>query len=306
MVFPCLFWKKPEMNRYDATSSLFSFSGKRLPACIRGIDPPNRRETAAELSMRHILIVGIGAGNPEHMTVQAINALNGAEVLFVPKKGESKAQLADIRRDIIDRYVSNTRIRVVEFDVPVRETRDRSYDRSVDDWHAAIAEIYENLLKDNVGETDRAAFLVWGDPMLYDSTIRIIERVKTRGRVVFDFSIIPGITSLQALTAVHRIPLNLVGKPVEITTGRRLAESVAEKGRTKVIMLDGEQAFLKVNDPEAWIYWGAYLGTEQEIVISGPLHEVRDEIARTRAEARVRHGWIMDIYLMRSGADFDA
>ncbi|WP_075291178.1 precorrin-6A synthase (deacetylating) [Pararhizobium arenae] len=256
--------------------------------------------------MRHILIVGIGAGNPEHMTVQAINALNGAEVLFVPKKGESKAQLADIRRDIIDRYVSNTRIRVVEFDVPVRETRDRSYDRSVDDWHAAIAEIYENLLKDNVGETDRAAFLVWGDPMLYDSTIRIIERVRTRGRVVFDFSVIPGITSLQALTAVHRIPLNLVGKPVEITTGRRLAESVAEKGRTKVIMLDGEQAFLKVNDPEAWIYWGAYLGTEQEIVISGPLHEVRDEIARTRAEARARHGWIMDIYLMRSGADFDA
>jgi precorrin-6A synthase len=253
----------------------------------------------------HILIVGIGAGNPEHITIQAINALNGADIVFVPRKGESKTQLADIRRDIIGRYVSNEAVRVVEFDVPQRETRERSYDRSVDDWHGAIAAIYEDLLAGHVAETGRAAFLVWGDPMLYDSTIRIIERVRQRGRVALDFSVIPGITSLQALTAAHRIPLNLVGKPVEITTGRRLVESLPEKGRTKVIMLDGEQAFLKVDDPDAWIYWGAYLGTEQEIVISGPLHQVREDIARARAEARVRHGWIMDIYLMRSGADFD-
>lgn len=259
----------------------------------------------AELFMRHILIVGIGAGNPEHITIQAINALNCADALFLPKKGENKADLANIRRDVIDRYVTREGIRVVEFDVPVRETRDRSYDRSVDDWHAAIAEIYEELLKNEVPEDGTAAFLVWGDPMLYDSTIRIIERVKTRGHIFFDFSVVPGITSLQALTAAHRIPLNLVGKPVEITTGRRLLESAREKGRTKVIMLDGEQAFLKVDDPEAWIYWGAYLGTENEIVLSGPLHQVRDEIAKTRAEARARHGWIMDIYLMRSGADFD-
>lgn len=255
--------------------------------------------------MRHILIVGIGAGNPEHITIQAINALNCADALFLPKKGENKADLANIRRDIIERYVTHGKIRVIEFDVPVRETRDRSYDRSVDDWHAAIAEIYEELLEKDVPENGKAAFLVWGDPMLYDSTIRIIERVKARGHISFDFSVVPGITSLQALTAAHRIPLNLVGKPVEITTGRRLLESAMERGRTKVIMLDGEQAFLKVDDPEAWIYWGAYLGTTNEIVLSGPLHQVRDEIARTRAEARAWHGWIMDIYLMRSGADFD-
>ncbi len=255
--------------------------------------------------MRHILIVGIGAGNPEHITIQAIKALNDADVLFIPRKGADKAQLADIRRDIIGRYVTNENIRVIEFDVPVREIRDRSYDGSVDDWHAAIAEIYERLLETHLGEDGKAAFLVWGDPMLYDSTIRIVERVRASGRVAFDFSVIPGITSLQALTAAHRIPLNLVGKPVEITTGRRLAESMPEKGRTKVVMLDGEQAFLKVDDPDAFIYWGAYLGTEQEIVVSGRLEDVRDEIARTRAEARRRHGWIMDIYLMRSGADFD-
>ena len=121
----------------------------------------------------------------------------------------------------------------------------------------------------------------------------------------FDFSVIPGITSIQALAASHRIPLNLVGKPVEITTGRRLTESFPERIETAVVMLDGEQAFMKIDDPEARIYWGAYLGTAQEIVIAGRLAEVRDDILRTRAEARARHGWIMDIYLLQKGADFD-
>lgn len=255
--------------------------------------------------MRHVLIVGIGAGNPEHMTVQAINALNRADVLFIPDKGADKVQLADIRRDIIARYVTRPRSRTAEFVVPVRRTAERSYHQGVDEWHQAIAALYESLLLDELTDGQTGAFLVWGDPMLYDSTIRIIERVLAKNSVAFDYSVIPGITSVQALAASHKIPLNLVGKPVEITTGRRLAESFPAKSETAVVMLDGEQAFLRIDDPDAWIYWGAYLGTPQEIVLSGRLAQVREEIVRTRAEARSRHGWIMDIYLLRKGRDFE-
>jgi precorrin-6A synthase len=254
--------------------------------------------------MKNVLIVGIGTGNPEHLTIQAINALNRADVLFIPTKGEAKAQLADIRRDIVSRYVTRPQSRVVEFAIPVRQTAERSYHQSVDQWHAAIATAYERLLLEELQDGEVGAFLVWGDPMLYDSTIRIIERVRALETVTFDYSVIPGITSIQALAASHRIPLNLVGKPVEITTGRRLAESFPEKTETAVVMLDGEQAFMAI-DPEARIYWGAYLGTAQEIVISGRLGDVRDDILRTRAEARVRHGWIMDIYLLQKGRDFE-
>ncbi|OJF96550.1 precorrin-6A synthase (deacetylating) [Pararhizobium antarcticum] len=256
--------------------------------------------------MRQLLIVGIGAGNPEHMTVQAINALNRADVLFIPTKGEAKSQLADIRRDICDRYVTRADGRIIEFAVPVRQTAGRSYDASVDGWHAAIAQSYERLLLDELGPEQTGAFLVWGDPMLYDSTIRIVERVRALGTVDFDYAVIPGITSVQALTASHRIPLNLVGKPVQITTGRRLAESFPGLAETAVVMLDGEQAFMAIDDPEAFIYWGAYLGTPQEIILSGRVLEVREEILKTRSQARARHGWIMDVYLLRKGADFDA
>jgi precorrin-6A synthase len=255
--------------------------------------------------MRHILIIGIGAGNPEHMTVQAINALNRADVLFIPTKGAKKAELAEVRREICDRYVTRSDSRTVEFAVPVRRAEGRSYIESVDDWHAGIAATYEKLLEGELEEGQTGAFLVWGDPMLYDSTIRIVERVRARDRVAFEFEVIPGITSLQALCASHRIPLNLVGKPVEITTGRRLAESFPDRTGTAVVMLDGEQAFQRIDDPEAEIYWGAYLGTPDEIVISGRLAEVEDEILEARAAARERMGWIMDIYLLRKGADFD-
>ena len=255
--------------------------------------------------MRKILIVGIGSGNPEHMTIQAINALNAADVLFVPTKGANKAELADVRREIISRYVTNPASRTVEFAVPERRTAERTYNQSVDHWHAAIADIHARLIAEQLAPGQTGAFLVWGDPMLYDSTIRIIERVRALDTVEFEFSVLPGITSLQALCAAHRIPLNLVGKPVEVTTGRRLKESFPEKNETVAVMLDGEQAFSKIADPDAVIYWGAYLGTPDEITISGRLSEKSDEILERRRHAREAMGWIMDIYLLRKGADFD-
>lgn len=261
--------------------------------------------TEENMRMRHILVVGIGTGNPEHMTVQAINALNRADVLFVPTKGARKADLAEVRRDIIARYVTNPQSRTVEFALPVRRVEGQSYGQGVDEWHAAIAETYVRLLQDEVPENGTCALLVWGDPMLYDSTLRIIERVKATGAAEIDVTVIPGITSIQALCAAHKIPLNLVGKPVEITTGRRLKESFPHRSETAVVMLDGEQAFGQVSDPEAEIYWGAYLGTADEITIRGRAVEVAEEIRATRAAERARHGWIMDIYLLQKGVDFD-
>jgi precorrin-6A synthase len=253
--------------------------------------------------VRHIHIIGIGTGNPEHLTIQAINAMNMADVVFIPTKGAKKADLAEVRREICDRYLTREGVRIVEFEVPKRAISDQSYAGSVDDWHAAIARIYEDLVA-NLPETGAGAFLVWGDPSLYDSTIRIIERVRSAGTCAFDYSVVPGITSIQALAASHRIPVNLVGKPVEITTGRRLT-ATGLTHETTVVMLDGEQAFSKIDDPDAEIFWGAYLGTKDEVIRSGRLGSIAADILRLRAEERARHGWIMDIYLLRKGRDFD-
>src|SRR5215217_3041315 len=96
--------------------------------------------------MKTILIVGIGTGNPEHLTVQAINALNSADVLFIPDKGSAKTDLGDLRREIVSRYVTNPGSRTVDYAVPVRDAANPDYGVGVDDWHGALTAIFADLL----------------------------------------------------------------------------------------------------------------------------------------------------------------
>lgn len=252
--------------------------------------------------MRKVLIIGIGPGHPDYLTIQAIEALNRVDVFVIPDKGEEKTDLQKLRLDICERYIKGRSYRLLNFKTPERAKQPADYKGAVDDWHARIERDYEQLLGREVGEGECLGFLVWGDPTLYDSTLRIVERIKARGAVAFDYEVIPGISSLQALAARHRIALNAIGEAVRITTGRKLAEYPAIGADSVVVMLDGEQSFKKVKAEGVDIYWGAYVGTADEILISGPLADVAEKIATARARARREKGWIMDTYLLRKSA----
>jgi precorrin-6A synthase len=247
---------------------------------------------------RKVLIIGIGAGNPEHVTVQAVNALNRVSAFFIPNKGSEKQDLANLRRAICDRFIENTSYRMVDFDTPVRDSSCPSYSEGVDKWHGNIEEIYERLLMEDLGEAECGAFLVWGDPSLYDSTLRILDRIRAKGRFELDLEVVPGISSVQALAAAHKVPLNRIGETVMITTGRRLGEGFPNDADSVVVMLDGQSAFKSVGE-DVDIYWGANIGTDDEVLVSGKLREVTDEIERVRQAARDRKGWIMDAYLLK-------
>lgn len=248
--------------------------------------------------MRHLKLIGIGAGNPDYITVQAINALSEVDVVFVNDKGQNTAALLRARKAVCARYMLAKPYRTVALRDPVRDRAARTYRASVTDWHHARARLYAQALHENLAEGQCGAFLVWGDQSLYDSTLRILDQVAAQGQVSFDLEIIPGITSPQALAARHRIPLNQIGEPVHITTGRRLPDETFTAGANVLVMLDGDCAFRKLADQDLEIYWGAYLGTPDEILVSGRLREVGDKIVETRARARARHGWIMDTYLL--------
>src|SRR5262249_55627804 len=174
--------------------------------------------------MRSILVIGMGTGHPEHITVQAINALRRVDLLFLTDKGSGKEELAELRREICTRYVPERKIRTVVIADPDRDRAPADYTAAVQAWHDQRAQLYESMFARELAETECGAFLVWGDPSLYDSTIRILQQIAARGVVRFDYEVIPGITAVQALTASHRIPLNRIGEPVHITTGRRFAE----------------------------------------------------------------------------------
>ncbi len=249
--------------------------------------------------MRRLLLIGIGTGNPEHLTIQAVKALQQVDLFFVTDKGRDKEDLKRLRTEICERYIEGRRYRTIEIQDPERDRASPEYESAVAAWHGHRAALYETLIRENVSENECGAFLVWGDPGLYDSTLRVIGQIASAGRVPFEYEIIPGITSIQTLTARHRIALNQVGAPVQITTGRRLAEHPHLETGDVVVLLDGECSFKHVNDDQVEIYWGAYLGTPREILVSGKLTELASTIERIRSEARQRHGWIMDTYLLR-------
>lgn len=252
--------------------------------------------------MRKIFVIGIGVGDPDHMTMQAIKALNQADVFFIPDKGAEKAALRDLRTSICERFIERPSYRTVAVDVPRREASG-DYLTGVDEWHGRLADIYGALFERELGGSDIGALLVWGDPAIYDSTLRIIERMRANG-LALEFEVVPGISSVQVLAAKHRIALNRIGESVLLTTGRKLAEGFPDDVGSVVVLLDGVQAFAhlpdrSLADQDLEIFWGAYLGTEREILRAGKLAEVKDEIAAVRRQARERHGWIMDVYLLR-------
>jgi precorrin-6A synthase len=249
--------------------------------------------------MRKLKLIGIGAGNPDYITLQAVKALNEVDVIFLTDKGADTADLACARTEVCRRHMQSKPYRIVSIPDPERDRSGAAYRSAVAEWHEKRADLYEQTIQEHLRDGECGAFLVWGDPSLYDSTLRIIDQLEARRAVQFECEIIPGITSIQALAARHAISLNQIGEPVRITTGRRLAQCGLGSEASVVVLLDGQCAFKALADDDIDIYWGAYLGTPDEILLAGKLSELCDQIERVRAQARQRKGWIMDTYLLR-------
>ncbi len=249
--------------------------------------------------MKKILIIGIGAGDPRQVTVEAIEALNRVDVFFVLEKGALKRDMVALRLEILRRYIKDHPYRVVEAPSPPRETAPADYRASVDELNRDKQAVFERMIESELGEGQCGGILAWGDPALYDSTIRNVETIARKPGKALQYEVVPGISSVQILAARHRITLNRIGQPVLITTGRQLAERWPDGTDSIVVMLDGEQTYNRFADQEIEIFWGAYLGTPHEILVAGRLKDVAEKINRLRHDARAAHGWIMDTYLMR-------
>jgi precorrin-6A synthase len=253
--------------------------------------------------VKKIFIIGIGAGNPEYVTIQAVNALNQVDVFFILDKGIDKEKLVTLRKEICNRFIQGNSYRFVDVPSPERSGADQTYEDAVKAWNRHKGRIFQALISDEMTDGECGAFLVWGDPTLYDSTIRILQNLVERGGHEFDFEVIPGISSVQALAARHKTSLSRIGRSIEITTGRRLVEGFPNNVDSVIVMLDAKGAYSSLSDQDIEIFWGAYVGTPDEILVSGKLRDVADEIDRIREQARKHHGWIMDTYLLRRSND---
>lgn len=236
-----------------------------------------------------VRIVGIGC-HAGQLTAEAREAIAGCDYVIAADKGSSADggddPLLALRRAICD----DLGVELVAVPDPARDRDDPAdYDAAVLDWHDARATAYGSVIEARPGTV---GFLVWGDPAFYDSTIRVVDRL----RVPYD--VLPGISALSLLAARHRVVLHEVGRPVLVTTGRRLAAEVEAGHDNLVVMLDGRlQATSLAGDWDIW--WGANLGSPHEELVAGRLREVVGEIRDGRERAKRADGWVMDTYLLR-------
>jgi precorrin-6A synthase len=235
-------------------------------------------------------ILGVGMG-PQHITPEVAEALRSVDYVLAAQKSESDG-LLEIRREICRQHGD---VPVVAVPDPERD-RDapRDYPGAVADWHEARVVAYEQVLAARGGN---AAFLVWGDPSLYDSTIRIVESIRVRGNVPVEYDVLPGISAPQLLAARHRIVLHEVGRPLHLTTGRMLREAVDAGLDNIAVLLNSRLDLAGLEDWQIW--WGANLGTPDEALVAGTVAEVLRDIENARAAVKEAAGWVMDVYLLR-------
>jgi precorrin-6A synthase len=208
------------------------------------------------------LVIGIGSGNPDHLTREAVAALNRVDAFLVADKGAAKHDLAQLREDLCRELITHDHYSLVEVPDPERGSdRERDaedYRAGVAAWHDARAQRYAETITAELPDGGTVGFLIWGDPAFYDSTIRIVESIRNLG-IDLELSVIPGISSIQLLACSGLV--------------ERFGDLM--------------------------IYWGAQLGLPDEALVSGLLSEVIDEIRATRAGVRTARGWVMDTYLLR-------
>jgi len=261
-----------------------------------------RRAQRRASKPRRIRIIGVGPGDPEMVTLEAVAAMRSVDFFLVTdKSGTVKKGMPDplvhARERLLDRHLDRPAVVVKIRDAP-RERRaeftgtDEEYRAAVQAWHDARVEKYAAALAEHPGD---AGFLVWGDPAFYDSTIRVIDSLAEHVDVEVD--VIPGISSIQLLAARHRIVLHGVGRPLYVTTARAVADAVAAGHDNLVVMLN---RVVELPGLEDWsIWWGGNLGTPEEELVAGRVGDVLGEIDVARERLRADAGWVMDIYLLR-------
>src|SRR5258708_25991646 len=143
--------------------------------------------------MLKLSLIGIGCGDPEQLTLAAIRAINAADLILIPRKGPAKSDLAELRRTICAQVLRNDRTRIVEFDLPVRDSAQEDYRKGVDDWHDTVAATWSEEIAGHLGSEGRVALLIWGDPSLYDASLRIPRRLDP----------VPTIERIAGVRAIH-------------------------------------------------------------------------------------------------------
>jgi precorrin-2/cobalt-factor-2 C20-methyltransferase len=140
-----------------------------------------------------LFCVGCGPGDPELLTIRALNLITEADVIFVPT---SKLDKPSIALSIVAKYIKET-TKIINLVFPMVKDKDALKDY----WKKNAFEISQMV---RTGK--KTLYLTVGDPSLYSTWIYIHRELKKNHKDI-EIEIIPGITSIFAFAAESKLSL---------------------------------------------------------------------------------------------------
>jgi precorrin-2/cobalt-factor-2 C20-methyltransferase len=175
-----------------------------------------------------LFCVGCGPGDPELLTIKAINLIRNAEIIFAPTAREGRPSIA---LSVVEKYLSSS-TRTVSLVFPMIKDRELLRDywkRNTDE--IAIA----------VRSGKRVLYLTVGDPSLYSTWIYVHRELDKNYRDI-DVEIVPGIVSIFAFAAQAKMSLAEGDESVAIVPACYDLEKVKQTAKscdTAIFLKDG-------------------------------------------------------------------
>ncbi len=137
--------------------------------------------------------IGCGPGDPDLLTLKAIDTIKNADIIYTPTAREGKPSVA---LSIVERFLNkDTEIHQLVFPMI------KDFNKLKDNWKDNTAEITNSIRNGK-----RAAYLTVGDPSLYSTWIYIYREI-TNNHKDIEVEVIPGITSIFSFSAEIKTPI---------------------------------------------------------------------------------------------------
>lgn len=210
--------------------------------------------------------VGVGTGDPELLTLKALNTIKAASVVCYLCNLEGYSQARHIARFAFD----SPNPKQQEFPITMPMALDRSAANRAYDEAAATLQTHLDAGED-------VAFLCEGDPLFFGSFAYLLERLQKH----YPCKVIPGISTLHTASAALVEPLTKLSDSLVVISGRHdddYIRNVLEDFDTVVIMKVAKQRqrlrqLLIETGRIADARYMEYLGREQEQIVHD-LHEL--------------------------------
>ena len=202
--------------------------------------------------------VGVGPGDPELMTIKAVNAVRNSGTVFFVGKSEASSIAFNIAKQAIPEIEEKKKVCI---DFPMTKDKD-----ILEEAHAKITALIKDLLMDG-----DVALLTLGDPGVYATYSYIAERLKKENIQIIT---IAGITSFSAAAARLSIPLTLADEELHIIPSSYSFEEAFNLEGTLVFMKSGRSyeklaKYIKENKSDYNVYMVENCGMKDEKIFIG-------------------------------------